>query len=84
MPVENAQRIGAIVAVDGHTKHEFLRSKIRRFCRLHMFGIGERRDAIFAHAAPDDLFNPDTVGNAGIEEVLKGRIDAAVGKDTEG
>ena len=76
MPVHDAQRVGADVAVDRHTEHLLVVLKVVRLVGAEVRRIDQRRDAILDDTAPGNLLQPNVVGDAGLQEQAETRIDS--------
>ena len=75
VPVHDAQRIGARLAVDDDAEDRLPGLKPGRVLRRDRDGPVERRDAVHAHPAPDDLLDADRRGVLVPQEFLEPLVD---------
>src|SRR5690242_15178871 len=76
VPIGDAQRIGASIAVDFDAEDLVVIVEVTGVASADHLGIVERGNAVDGDPAPSDLFDPDLVRYVSAEETTKAPIDA--------
>ena len=75
VPVEDAERIGARVAIDADPEDQFPVGEVGRFTGGDLFGVHQRGDPILLDPSPNDLLDTDLVPHPRVEEAAEIAVD---------